>query len=217
MFYELAITLREPILMNIISSIAIITGSILGATCSWIITKKALYKNEEIQNRIAEETRKLQRDKECEVVKENATIIRLDICTVLFQSIRTLRISANYRERLYTIPMNSDYSRAVASLQKNFQLKELSYIYQLYGIIEKLNCDIKNLKYSNDDDYKLIIMDYKILLQSLYGDNYKEILKLDIEIIGYDELWNNEYIKIGYKNVLDKLNKVCELGEICDA
>jgi len=211
MFHELAITLRDPILMDIISAIAIITGSILGATCSWIITKKALCKNEEIQNRIAEQGRNQAKEKQFDTVKENAAIIRLDICTVLFQSIKTLRMAENYRGKLYTIPMNHDYSRVVASLQKCFELREISYIYQLYGIIEKLNYDIKNLKYFNDEDYKLIIMDYEIFLQSLYADNYTEILKLTIENVSYDELWNNEYIKLGYKNVLDKLNKVCDL------
>ena len=212
MFHVLAIISKEQILLNSISATAIITGSILGGVCSWIVTKKSLCKNEEIQNRIAEETRKFQKENETEIIKENASIIRLDICTVLFQSIRTLRDSANYREQLYTIPMNHNYSSAVASLQKNFKLRELSYIYQLYGIIEKLNYDIRNLKYFNDEDYKLIIKDYEILLESLYGDNYKEVLKFNIETISYDELWNNEYVKFGYKNVLDKLNKVCELG-----
>ena len=211
MYCELAIVLKEPVLMTIISATAIITGSILGGLCSWIITKKSLGKNEEIQNKIAEKTIKFQKDKEAEIVKENATIIRLDICTVLFQSVKTLRNSDNYKEKLYTIPMNHDYSRAVASLQKNFELRELSYLYQLYGIIEKLNYDIRNLKYFNDDDYKLIIKDYEILLQSLFGDNYKEVLKLNIETISYEELWNNDYVKLGYKNVLDKLNRICDL------
>ena len=211
MYCELAIVLKEPVLMTIISATAIITGSILGGMCSWIITKKSLGKNEEIQNKIAEKTIKFQKDKEAEIVKENATIIRLDICTVLFQSVKTLRNSDNYKEKLYTIPMNHDYSRAVASLQKNFKLRELSYLYQLYGIIEKLNYDIRNLKYFNDEDYKLIIKDYEILLQSLYGDNYKEVLKLNIDTVSYEELWNNDYVKLGYKNVLDKLNKVCDL------
>ena len=210
MFHELTIILKEPILLNLISAIAIITGSLLGAACSWIITKKSLCKQEEIQNRVVEKTRELQRDKEAEIVKENAAIIRLDICTVLFQSIRTLKISTNYKEKLYTIPMNHDYSRSVVSLQKNLKLRELSYLYQLYGIIEKLNYDIRNLKYFNDEDYKLIIKDYELFLRSLYGDNYKEILKLNIENISYDELWNNEYVKLGYKNVLDKLNKMCD-------
>jgi len=210
MYCELAIVLKEPVLMTIISATAIITGSILGGMCSWIITKKSLGKNEEIQNKIAEKTIKFQKDKEAEIVKENATIIRLDICTVLFQSVKTLRNSDNYKEKLYTIPMNHDYSRAVASLQKNFKLRELSYLYQLYGIIEKLNYDIRNLKYFNDEDYKLIIKDYEILLQSLYGDNYKEVLKLNIETVSYEELWDNDYVKLGYKNVLDKLNKVCD-------
>lgn len=213
MFYELAIVVREPTLLTMITATAIITSSILGAMCSWIVTKKSLCKNEEMQNRISEETRKYQNDKDYKSYKENAVIIRLDICTVLFQSIKTLRISAGSREKLYTIPMNHDYSKAVASLQKNFTLRELSYIYQLYGMIEKLNYDIKNTKYLNDKDYKHIIMDYEILLESIYGDNYKEILKLDIENISYDELLNNEHIKLGYKNVLDKLNKVCDLSE----
>jgi len=214
MVYELAIVVKEPILMTIISATAIITGSILGGLWTWIVTKKSLFKNEEIQNKIAEKTIKFQMDKDVENVKENAAIVRLDICTVLFQSVKTLKIPDKYREKLYTIPMHHDYSRAVASLQKDFQLKELSYIYQLYGIIEKLNYDIKNLKYLNDEDYKLIIKDYEILLESVYGDNYKEILKLDIEAISYEELWNNNYIKLGYRNVLNKLNKVCDLDDI---
>lgn len=216
MFYELAMISKESTLLATISATAIITGSMLGGCCSWVVTKKSLCKNEEIQNRIAKETRKFEKEKEIEIIKDNAAIIRLDICTVLFQSIKTLRILDNFRDRLYTIPMHHDYSRAVASLQKNFELRELSYIYQLYGIIEKLNYDIRNLKYYNENDYKLIIRDYEILLQSMYGDNYKKVLKIDIENISYDELWNNEYIKLGYKNVLDKLNKVCDFGN-CDS
>ena len=215
MYHILAVISKEQIVMNIFSATAIITGSILGGVCSWIVTKKSLFKNEEIQNRLAEETRKSQKERETEIVKANAAIIRLDICTVLFQGIKTLRMTDNYSEKLYTIPMNHNYSSAVASLQKHFQLREVSYIYQLYGIIEKLNYDIRNLKYFNDDDYKLIIKDYEVLLQSLYGNNYKEVLNLDIESISYDELWDNEYIKPGYKNVLDKLNKVCDFGN-CD-
>lgn len=197
--------------MSIISATAIITGSILGVVCSWIITKKTLSKNEEIQSRKTEEIRKFEKYKEAEIVKENAAIIRLDICTVLFQSIKTMRIPAEYRGKLYTIPMNHDYSRTVASLQKDLQLRELSYLYQIYGIIEKLNYDIRNLRYFNDEDYKLIVMDYEIFLQSLYGDNYNEVLKLNIENISYDQLWNNDYVKLGYRNVLDKLNKICDL------
>ena len=48
---------------------------------------------------------------------------------------------------IYPIPMNSNYARAIVALAKEFSLKEMSYIYQLYGIIEKLNNDTKGYHY----------------------------------------------------------------------
>jgi hypothetical protein len=62
-------------------------------------------------------------------VCEYAGITRLDICNVLFQSIRGLKnIDEEDNKFIYPIPINNSYSTTVASLEEYFELKELSYI-----------------------------------------------------------------------------------------
>lgn len=212
----LGVLSQEAILTSTISATAIITGSIVGGICSWLISKKSLYRNERIQHQIAEESREFEKRHKMKRVYENACIIRLDICTAMFQTIRSLKNSSrpeiNYISYFIPVPFNNSYSSAVASLENYFDLKELSYIYQLYSIIEKLNYDIKNMKYNNNDDIELMKFDNEMFLRKLYADNYKRVLNLDIEKISYPELYDNDLIKSGYRNVLTRLDEICCQG-----
>lgn len=203
--------ISEKFLPTIISAIAIILGSIVGGICSWIVTQKATYKTIEEQHRIVSENRKCEELERRNKVCENATIIRLDICTALFQSIRLIK-GIEKEEELLTIPipMNKEYSKAVASLKNDFTLKEMSYIYQLYGIIEKLNSDIHNIDFNSKENYTILKLNYEIFLKKLYGINYRKVVEIDIEKVAYNELYNNSIIKVGYKNILSKLDEFCE-------
>lgn len=194
----------------LISSISIIIGAIVGGVFSWIITKKSTDKTIEVQNKIFEDNRKYKEDIRERRSREYANIIRLDICTALFNSIRILKsINGKFDIDVYPIPMDRDYSIDVAYLKNKFQLRELSYIYQLYGIIEKLNKDTNKFRYFNEEDYNNVKMDCKMFLKKLYGDNFESILQFDIEKVSYEELYNNELIKAGYKEVLSKLDDIC--------
>ena len=186
-----------PIVTSIISAISIIIGSLVGAYCSWIINKNMHNKEIEDQQKIFKE------------VCNNANVIRLDIATSLFQSIRSIQNTEEEKKYLYLLPINKNYSASVASLSDKYSLKELSYLYQLYGIIEKVNRDIYSWNTSDNYAYERVKKGFNCILYKIYGDNVDKILKVDADKISYNELYNNEYIRESYKNLLSKLDDLC--------
>jgi len=196
------------LLNPIISSVSIIIGAILGGIFSWLINKNSTGMVIETQSKTEKANRQYQDQTNALRLSAYATIIRLDICTTLFQSIRMLKeFDADNKIGIYPIPMNSNYAEAIVALAKQFSLKEMSYIYQLYGIIEKLNNDTKGYHY-DERHYTLIVEDYKMFIKKLYGNNFSKALHFDIDIVTYEHLYNNEIIKLGYKNVLIKLDSI---------
>jgi len=196
------------LLNPIISSTSIIIGAILGGIFSWFINKNSTGKAIETQSKIEKANREYQERNKALKVSGYATIIRLDICTTLFQSLRMVKEFTDKNNiGIYPIPMNFNYAEAIVALSKIFSLKEMSYIYQLYGIIEKLNNDTKGYHY-DEKHYNLIKEDYEMFIKKLYGINYLKALEFDIETVTYEELYNNQIIKLGYKNVLIKLDNV---------
>lgn len=199
--------IQQEFITPIISATAVICGSLIGATCTWLTTKHSTGKSIEVENKIVEDNRKREEIEKLLKFCQNVNIIRLDICTAIFQSIRTLKeLKDESFTNRYPIPVNKDYSRVVASLTGKFDLKELSYIYQVYGIIETLNKHINELRFDDKEGYSLIRMDCQLLLKKLYGENYNKTIELDINNISYEELYNNEFIKKGYRDVLKKLD-----------
>jgi len=192
----------------IISSTSIIIGAILGGIFSYIINKKSTSKAIETQSKIEKARREYQESNKAMKLSENATIIRLDICTTLFQSLRMLKeFNAKNKITIYPIPMNYNYAKAIAALEKKMDLKELSYIYQLYVIIEKLHNDTKEYYY-DEKHYTLIKEDYEMFIKKLYGNNFSKALNFDIDKITYKNLYDNEIIKLGYKKILIKLDNI---------
>ena len=47
-----------------------------------------------------------------------------------------------------------------------------------------------------------------MFIKKIYGDNFLKALEFDIEIVTYEDLYNNKIIKLGYKNVLIKLDNI---------
>lgn len=200
--------MSEAFIAAIISAAAILSGAIIGAICSSIISKKNTNKSIEVQNKILQENKAYKEKAQKKILCENVNQVRLDICTALFQSIRSLRLAAEVNEYPMYIPVNNDYSKLIIALSEAFDLREMSYIYQLYGIIEKINYDIKNLDYTNIKNYELIVIDFKIFLRKLYGENMSEVLLIDIDKVTYEELIDNKLIKSGYRVILNKLNSI---------
>lgn len=195
---------------TLISSVSILLGAILGGVFSWIITKKSTDKTIEVQNKIVEDNRKYAENVRVKRSREYANIIRLDICTALFNSIRVLKNFTNKEKAdIFPVPIDREYSSGVAYLKSEFKLKELSYIYQLYGLIEKLNRDTNNFNHFNNESYDLIRIDCRMFLKKLYGDNVNKILDVDIEKASYESLYDNDMIKEGYRYVLKKLDDIC--------
>ncbi|MBU3160601.1 hypothetical protein KPL37_12680 [Clostridium frigoris] len=192
----------------IISSTSIIIGAILGGIFSWFINKNSTAISIKTQSKIEKTNREYEEQNKALKLSEYATIIQLDICTTLFQSLRMLKEFDNENKiNIYPIPMNFNYAKSIVALANDFNLKDISYIYQLYGIIEKLNNDTKGYHY-DEKHYTLIKEDYEMFIKKIYGDNFLKALEFDIDIITYEKLYMNEIIKLGYKNVLIKLHNI---------
>jgi hypothetical protein len=191
-----------------ITSIAIITGTILGGIFSWLINKNSTFKAVETQSKIESAKKEYEEQIKTRKLSEYGAIIRLDICTTLFQSIRMLRdFEVDNKCNIYPIPMNFNYAEAIVALQKILDLKEMSYIYQLYGIIEKLNNDTKGYNYE-EKNFSFIKNDYEMFIKKIFGNNYLDALEFDLDKVTYENLYNNDIIKQGYKNVLIKLDSI---------
>ncbi len=201
--------MSTAIITSIISATSIILGSLVGALCSWIINKNINEKRIKEDYKIIEVNRKY--DKICKEKElcNNANIIRLDIITAIFQSIRSLQNKDKEKNYLYLMPLNKEYSLVVVSLSDKYTLQELSLIYQLYGIIEKVNRDIQVWKVGDNRAYDKVLKGFKSILYKLYKDNYESILKVNPDMISYEELYNNQYINDDYKEVLKKLDDLC--------
>jgi hypothetical protein len=202
--------MSEALVTAFISAAAILSGAAIGASCSFYISKKNTNKNIEVQNRIFEENKRINEECQKKSMLENANIIRLDICTAIFQSIRSFKSIVNNNGCPIYIPINNQYSKILVSLIDNFDLKEMSYIYQLYGIIEKINYDIKLLDYTDSEKYELLKVDYEIFLKKIYGNNFSQIMQSELDYISFEDLIDNEIIRKGYRNSLLKLNNICK-------
>lgn len=195
---------------HLISSVSIIIGAILGGIFSWLINRNYTGKAIQTQSRIEKSKREYQEQNKVSKLNEYSTTIQLDICTALFQSLRMLKESDNVNKIIiYPISMNYNYAEAIVRLTDIFDLKEMSYIYQLYGIIEKLKNDIVSYYY-DEGHYILIKHDCEMLIKKLYGTNFSTALDFDIDKLTYENLYDNEIIKLGYKNVLLKLNSIVQ-------
>lgn len=194
------VNLKAFIIQGIISSISILIGTLVGALLSWITSKKTTLRTIEEQYKIIEEDRKYNEKCKYEEIKREATIVRLDICTAVFQSIRGMQMENGKSELIsYPIPFNNRYSRSISMLSFYYDLKDISYIYQLYGIIQRL---------SGAKEHKEYIFYCKDLIKKIYGENYKNLYNINIDEVSYDEVFNNTYIKKDYKEIIDKLNKL---------
>lgn len=197
------------IVTSIISALSIVAGSLVGALCSWIINRKMHQKKIQDDYKMMEENHKYEEGFRLKELCNNANIIRLDIATALFQSIRSLKNKDDEKKYLYLLPINKNYSLAIVSLSDKYNLRELSLIYQLYGIIEKVNRDIFSWSIGDDSSYEKVLVGFKSILYKLYGENYRSVLKVDPDKITYEELYNNQYAREEYKSLLIKLDNLC--------
>lgn len=201
------------VITSIIGAVAIIAGSLVGAFCSWIINKNMHQKKLKSEHEIIEENRRYEERYRLKEICNNANVIRLDIATALFQSIRTIQDINEDKKYVYVLPINKNYSQAIASLNDKYNLQELSYIYQVYGIIEKVNRCIYNWNIGDKND-KELDENFNSILFKLYGHNVKKVLQMDINNISYEELYDNDYIDAEYKIILKKLDYLCEVDNL---
>lgn len=203
-----------PIITSIISAISIILGSILGALFSYLISKNMYKKQIKDEHLLCIENRRFEERFKAKEICDNANIIRLDISTAVYQSVRSLQNEDEEKKYLYLLPVNKNYSLAIASLSHKYSLKELSSIYQLYGIIEKVNRDIYNWNIGDNKSYESVSVGFKSILFKLYGDNYKKIINININIVPYEELYLTEFMNPEYKYILEKLDELCVIENL---
>lgn len=197
---------------SIISAVSVLVGSLIGSYFSWVIAKRTNNESIKEQHKILEENRKYDLYHRGKDMVLSANIVRLDIANAIFQSLRFCKYY-NKHDKIccHSVPSTKDYSSHVASLADKFSIKELSYIYQLYGIIDRLN--YLSLGYGKYDD-NIVLEAYISLLTKLYGSEYEVILKLNEKDLSYKELYNSRFMKKGYTNVLRKLDDICNIEEL---
>lgn len=205
--------MNDNLITTLISGSAIIIGSLIGASFSLVTNKKITSKSIKEQYKLQEINIGYEENYKMKELCIYANVVRLDICTAIFQSIRILQ-NEDEISYLYILPISKDYQKAVASLSFKYDLKELSYIYQLYGIIEKVNKDVYEWEYGDEVLYKNIKRGFIDILRKLYGENYNKIIKIDIDKLSYEDLYNNDLIKGGFKEVLKTLDYLCYIENI---
>ena len=190
----------------LISAGGLVLGSVIGAICSWFVSKFSLTEQKIIQK----ENLSYQQQCKCQEKYINANIIRLDFCNAIYQSIRYLQKEEKYR--FYSsIPIYKEYHKIVASLCSDYSLKELSYIYQLYGVLEECSKMVEFYWKSGSPDNIAVRNSYKNVLEKIYGDNYLKILSKNIDDISYKELYSDCLMKEGYRNILKSLDEICNI------
>lgn len=192
----------------LISAGGLILGSVIGAICSWFISKFSL--NE--QKRIQKENLTYQQQCKCQEKYINANIIRLDFCNAIYQSIRYLQKEEKY-SFYSSIPIYKEYHKIVASLCSEYSLKELSYIYQLYSVLEESSKMVEFYWKNNSKDNIAVRNSYKNVLEKIYGDNYLKILSKNINDISYKELYTDYLMKDGYRHILKSLDEICNVED----
>ncbi|MGL4569605.1 MAG: hypothetical protein ACRCVJ_00900 [Clostridium sp.] len=197
-----------PVITSIISACSILAGSAMGAWFSWLINNKMHMRKMKEEHDLIEDNRKYEEKYKIKETCANANSIRLDVCTAIYQSIRVLK-NKDIVDFIYPIPINKNYACAVASLSDKYTIKELSYIYQLYGIIERVNYDMLHIKNKDTNESGSLKNGFEFILKKIYGVNYTKVIEFDIDNITYKNLCENEYIKYGYKHILSELNYIC--------
>lgn len=190
----------------LISAGGLVLGSVIGAICSWFISKFSL----EQQKRIQKENLSYQQQCKCQEKYINANIIRLDFCNAIYQSIRCLQKEKGYL--FYSsIHIYKEYHEIIASLCSEYSLKELSYIFQLYGILEESSKIVEYHWNRGPSDNTIVRNSYKNILEKIYGDNYLKVLSKNINDISYKELYNDSLMKEGYRNIFRTLDEICNI------
>ena len=205
--------MQIQVITSIISAISIIVGSLLGALSSYLISNK-MYKKQITHEEEIENSKKMY-DKtiRSKYICDYAKAIRLDISNAIFQSIRSLK-SINEGKNIYLLPVNHNYSSLISSLNHLFSLRELSEIYQLYVIIEKVSNDIYYQNNTDNINYETIKKGFISILYKIYGENYDKILLIDPNAVSYFELEESTYIENTFKDILVKLDSYCVIENL---
>ncbi len=198
-----------PLINTFISAGAIITGTLIGAYCSWIITKKGTKLNLMHQKKLLYENINYDKEYQRKRLREYANIVRLDICTAIYESMRIVKLTEDGEDiKPVLLPVNERYSTVIAALSSKYQLEELSYIYQLYALIETINYTIRD---NGSEEYSNRVLEaYKGFLFKLYNENLRNIFKVKIDDISYKALYDNSNTDEKYRKILLKLDKLCK-------
>jgi hypothetical protein len=104
--------------------------------------------------------------------------------------------------------MHGGYSNLLVTLSEELDSDELILINKFYGVIEKIRYDILQINYVSSS-YDHIIFDYNLLILNAFGNNFKEMMGLELSLITKD------YITERLSPEVNKLfNKLRGIGNI---
>lgn len=188
----------------LISAGGLVLGSVIGAVCSFFVNKVSMHEQMKLQHE------NLMYQESCNAKEKytNANIIRLDFCNAIYQSIRAIK-SDDINFVTHSIPIYKEYHKIIASLGDEYSLKQLSYIYQFYNVLEINSKIIENTKYNDFNEKMKVQNAFKNILIKVYGENYIKLLSKDINYVTFEELYCDKNMKSGYRNIFKSLDMIC--------
>ncbi len=188
-------------------------GSIIGGVLVSILTnrttKKVTERNLNEQRLVIEDSKRIQETKEKELIKIKAIITYNDIINACFEGFIYLKKGKNISiSAPNLITINKNYSDDVAVISKLLSIKEISLVFNLYGMIEKIRNDILRSNYLTST-FSDVEKDYEMLVQTVFKDKYDDISKLDADYITNNFLL--ESMNSEYKRIFAKLMMTIEL------
>jgi hypothetical protein len=185
-------------------------GAIVGGYFSYKGSKSASVANITSQNEMFTRNKELEELKRLEATKTSAKIIYLDLLTSIYEGFNVLKDAdrPNVGRAPDLLPMHGGYSNLLVTLSEELDSDELILINKFYGVIEKIRYDILQINYVSSS-YDHIIFDYNLLILNAFGNNFKEMMGLELSLITKD------YITERLSPEVNKLfNKLRGIGNI---
>lgn len=187
----------------IIPAVICVFGAFLGGIVATRLinktTEKVTQRNIDEQNKVIEESKHIQALAEIKLIRVKSRIVYNDILNACHEGFMYLKS----KNQPTLISINYNYSEDVMFLYNRFTQEELTLIYNIYGMLEKIRHDILKSDYSTGR-FLDVQFDFSMLVNTIFKDKYEKIINFTPTHITKDFLLDN--MNSEYKIIFTKLN-----------
>lgn len=198
---------------TIVAAFIGVAGSVIGGFIASLLTNKTTknvtQKNIDAQNRVLNENKSLQALEEQNKMKIRALVTYNDILNSCYEGLQFLK--NNMKSSIVgpsPISINKNYTEDVSFLSSILTMEEVVLVFNLYGLLEKIRNDIIKSDYAKGNFFD-VEYDYRMLVEIVFKDKFKEIENRDSRMITKDYLldcMNKEY-KFIFQKLLKEFSK----------